>query len=61
MNKPIIALSFIILILSGFMFSYLLKVTGKVIQSNVLMIFYYTSLAYILMQFTKKPTMRDDE
>lgn len=59
MNKTYLFVSFMILILSGFMFSYVLYVSDKFLESYILMIFYYLSLGYmfgyILIPFIEKP------
>lgn len=60
MNKQLVGMCFIMLILSGFMFSYTLWVTGKIVQSIILIIAYYLSLIFILIQFIEKPKATAD-
>lgn len=57
MNKYIMALSFTILILSGFLFSYVLSQTGLIWQTYWLLITFYLSLFYIMIQFIQKPNV----
>ena len=55
MNKTFIVLSFIILVLCGFMFGVVLNQTGLILESYILMFSYYVSIMYILIQFMEKP------
>jgi len=55
MNKIILAVCFVILILCGFMFGYVLTQTHLFYQSYLLMVTYYLSVMYVLVQFIEKP------
>ena len=55
MNKIILAVCFVILILCGFMFGYVLTQTHLYFQSMALMIAYYLSLVYVIVQFIENP------
>ena len=55
MNKTWIIVSFIILVLCGFMFGLILNNTGLILESYILMFSYYVSIMYILIQFMEKP------
>jgi len=56
MDKWVLFLSFVTLVLCGFLFAYVLWVTGKVVGSYWIMLCYYFSLCYIVVQFIEKPS-----
>jgi hypothetical protein len=59
MNKPLVAMSFIVLIIVGFLLGYVLgyvfRVTHLVWQSSVIMAAYYVALIHVMIQFMDKP------
>jgi len=55
MNKMLLALCFMILILIGFLFVYVLKISDYTLDVYFLMVSYYYSLFYIMIQFIQKP------
>lgn len=58
MNKPLLSVCFAIMTLSGFMFAYIYLVTGLLLHSYAIMLGYYLSLGYIVIQFYEKPKVK---